>query len=169
MPQSRFEFGSSSSQENRGFNNVWRASDQQRGNDPQQYNERGFGGVFGEFDEGYFDGNQGQGNNFTAINRNNYRYRRPYRQQFYGTPRVNRGGYRNGFADHRDGNRNFGNNQRDSRGTLVSQREQAEHSDLNVNGASGVGASQSAEMALSITDPSHDAAPSEAGDSGVKS
>jgi hypothetical protein len=43
MPQSRFEFGSSSSQENRGFNNIWRASDQQRGNDPQQYNERGFG------------------------------------------------------------------------------------------------------------------------------
>jgi hypothetical protein len=46
---SRFEFGSSSNQQSGGNNAAWI-------DDQNNYDNRGFGGEFGAFDEGYFDG-----------------------------------------------------------------------------------------------------------------
>ncbi|KAM0863773.1 hypothetical protein ACQ4PT_044404 [Festuca glaucescens] len=83
---SRHEAGSGSHQN---FNNRWVA-------DQQNFNEQGFGGDFGQFDEGYFDGGNGFGQGARYNNGNGYR--QPFRQSYNSNNRsyggFNNGGYR---------------------------------------------------------------------------
>jgi hypothetical protein len=84
---SRYESGSGS---NQNYNSGWAAD---------QFNEnanQSFGGDFGQFDEGYYDGGNNFGQNMGNNGGNNFR--RPFRQQFNGYNRnngFNNGGYRN--------------------------------------------------------------------------
>ncbi|KAM0827953.1 hypothetical protein ACQ4PT_067862 [Festuca glaucescens] len=87
--------GSGSNQQS----NIW--PDQQ-----QNYNSTGFNGEFGSFDEGYYEGSNGYGQGNNA----QFRYRRPYRQNFNNNRST--GGYNNSFQDRGrnvrpNGNRNF--------------------------------------------------------------
>jgi hypothetical protein len=79
---SRYEIGSSSNQNYRGNQNVWRAEDQ------EEFNGQGFDGDFRNFDQGYYDGNQGFGNGYAGGNQGNYRYRHPYRNNNNYQPRY---------------------------------------------------------------------------------
>jgi hypothetical protein len=80
LNNSNFEMGSGSGQ---GFNDRW-------GDGQQNFNNQGFNGDFGAFDEGYYDNgnlfNQGAGSN------SDFRYRRPQRQPFYGAHNAGVGG-----------------------------------------------------------------------------
>ncbi|KAM0836526.1 hypothetical protein ACQ4PT_062283 [Festuca glaucescens] len=99
LPVSRFDAGSSSNQ----------------GGRMESWHDEGFQGQgFGNFEEGYFEGNNGYGNGYGAMNRGNFRPR-PYRQQFYPSNRGRNNNYRGGYNRFNNGSnryqRNFSNHE----------------------------------------------------------
>ncbi|KAM0823548.1 hypothetical protein ACQ4PT_070805 [Festuca glaucescens] len=97
LPVSRFDAGSSSNQ----------------GGRMEGWHTNGFRGQgFGNFEEGFFEGNNGYGNGYGAMSRGNFRPR-PYRQQFYPSNRGRNNNYRGGYNRFNNGanryQRNFVN------------------------------------------------------------
>lgn len=113
---SRFEFGSSSSGgggwRDEGSGSRWR----DEGTGGQGFGGaggHGFGGDFGDFDQGYYEGNHGFNNGYGANNQGNFRPRQ-YRPQFY-----------NGYRGR--------NNYRGNGGRYRYQRSFSNHANINQN------------------------------------